>query len=326
MTAKRQSKAFESGKPAVTTLIAAALALGLGGCGSTGKTVPAPETEAPKTEAPRAEGDKPFISGAVTLSRQKVPDGGLLVIRTKSATEPAAEFEGMTFPFYPVGAQGSGEWESLLAVPFDHKPQKAAVKVTAGSSVTEVPFEIVDGGYPSEKLNVSPRHVNPRKKDLERINRERAEVGRIYSQISRERLWDKDFILPIPSLVTSRFGTKRVFNGQMQSFHQGIDLRAPIGTPIVAPAGGRVVMAKDLFFTGNTVLIDHGYGLVTLYAHMSKLEVKVGDRVQPGQKLGLSGMTGRASGPHLHWGIVINKLKVNPLDFVRKVEFAPTVK
>ena len=314
MTEKRRYEVFSNGCAAM--IVGATAWLVLGGCGSPGRTVPAPESEAPKADVSRTVAEKPVTIGAVTLSRQKVPDGGLLVIRMKSPVEPSVEFEGMAFPFYRAPDKGPDEWEALMAVPFDHKPQKATVKVSAAGTVTQVPFEIIDGGYPSEKLNVSPRHVNPKKKDLERINRERAEVGRIYAQISRERLWDKDFILPIPSVVTSRFGTKRVFNGQMQSFHQGIDLRAPIGTPIVAPAGGRVVLAKDLFFTGNTVLLDHGYGLVTLYAHMSKLEVKVGDRVQLGQRLGLSGMTGRASGPHLHWGIVINKLKVNPLDLI----------
>ena len=132
--------------------------------------------------------------------------------------------------------------------------------------------------------------------------------------IRREKYWKGSFQVPINSAVTSTFGNKRIFNGEMKSFHQGLDLRAAMGTPIHAASGGVIVLAKNLFMTGNTVLIDHGYGIFTVYAHMSKLQVKKGQEVKPGETLGLSGMTGRASGPHLHWGAVINRFKVNPTD------------
>jgi murein DD-endopeptidase MepM/ murein hydrolase activator NlpD len=127
-------------------------------------------------------------------------------------------------------------------------------------------------------------------------------------------------VLPIDSKVTSIYGTKRTFNGEMRSFHQGLDLRAKTGTPVRAPAGGTVVLAKDLFFTGNTVILDHGYGIFTIYAHMSKLGVKKGEKVNVKQQLGLSGATGRASGPHLHWGAQVNKSKVNPLELTRVMQ------
>ena len=141
-----------------------------------------------------------------------------------------------------------------------------------------LPLEIVDGHYKSETLKVDEKKVNPPKKELKRILREQAELKEIYSHLTHEKYWDGPFVLPVDSVVTSPFGSKRIYNGEMKSFHQGLDLRAHIGTPIHAASGGVVVLAKDLFFTGNTVLIDHGYGVFTVYCHMSALKVKNGDR------------------------------------------------
>jgi murein DD-endopeptidase MepM/ murein hydrolase activator NlpD len=119
------------------------------------------------------------------------------------------------------------------------------------------------------------------------------------------------------SVVTSVYGSQRLYNKIRTNFHNGVDFRAQVGTPIAAPQGGEVILAQDLYFTGWTVILDHGYGILTLYAHMSKLDVKVGQRVRKGEQLGLSGATGRVSGPHLHWGAIIHKQKVNALDLVK---------
>jgi murein DD-endopeptidase MepM/ murein hydrolase activator NlpD len=186
--------------------------------------------------------------------------------------------------------------------------------------VAKVPLQIVDGNYHEEKLKVSPKHVAPKKKDLIRIEKEQKEIGLLYKKIREEREWKGPFGFPIQSIVTSPYGGKRLFNGQLQSSHQGLDLRAKMRTPILAPTGGTVVLAKELFFTGNTVILDHGYGLFTIYAHMSKLKVKRGDVVTTGKLLGLSGMTGRASGPHLHWGAVLRAVKLDPLDLTRVID------
>jgi murein DD-endopeptidase MepM/ murein hydrolase activator NlpD len=159
--------------------------------------------------------------------------------------------------------------------------------------------------------------VNPKKKDLIRIRREQAEIAAIYKTITEQKHWDGPFALPIQSPVTSIFGTRRLFNGHQASFHQGLDLKAPEGSPIRSAAAGIVVLSKDLFFTGNTVLIDHGYGIFTIYAHLSKLGVAKGQAVKAGDLLGLSGATGRVSGPHLHWGAVIHRAKVNPSDLLK---------
>jgi murein DD-endopeptidase MepM/ murein hydrolase activator NlpD len=258
------------------------------------------------------------------LSSAQVTDGSAVLVTAhipkeliSGKTEVSGKFEGTEFWFYPAPERGEGTYEALIGVPHNHKPGPSQIVIKVGGKEQVVPIEIADAHYPSETLRVDNRHVNPSKKDLKEIMSDIAEVGKIYSHVTKEKYWKGPFVLPIRSKVTSVYGTKRVFNGEMRSYHTGLDLKAPMKTPIHAAAAGVVVLAKKLFFTGNTVMIDHGYGVVTLYAHMSKLKVKKGQHVEEGQLLGLSGMTGRANGPHLHWGVIINKVKVNPAEFIQ---------
>ncbi len=245
-------------------------------------------------------------------------DGGLLLVSVVMPGEtPYAEYEGQKVPLYPAPEKGANRWEAALGVPYNKAPGQDKIVVWLGkpgaSQRLELPFRIVAGNYRSEVLKVAERHVNPRKKDLLRIQREGAEIRKLYERLTLKKYWQGPFRLPIESPITSPYGTKRVFNGELQSFHQGLDLKAPTGTPIRAASAGEVILAKDLFMTGNTVILDHGYGVFTIYAHMSRLGVKPGDLVKRDQELGLSGMTGRASGPHLHWGAVVQKAKINPV-------------
>ena len=155
------------------------------------------------------------------------------------------------------------------------------------------------------------------KPDLARANREAKETQGIYATITNEMLWDEPFSVPIPGENSgTNFGHRRVFNGQPRAPHAGADLRAKTGTPIHATNRGRVVLAKNLFFTGNTVILDHGLGVYSLYAHLSRIDVKRGDLVTNGQLMGLAGATGRVTGPHLHWGIVVQGARVDPFTLV----------
>jgi murein DD-endopeptidase MepM/ murein hydrolase activator NlpD len=262
------------------------------------------------------------------LSNDSSADGSIVVltVHLPHKTDPnllSAALEGTkNIPFFEDAptAEGSFVYRAILAVPFNHAPGKVDVQVALPPSVGQtltLPLTIVDGHYRSEVLKVDERKVSPPAKDMKRITAEQQEIKQIYDQITREKFWRGPFSMPVKSTVTSPFGSKRVYNGEMKSFHQGLDLRARMGTPIHAPAAGRVVLAKNLFFTGNTVLLDHGYGVFTLYGHMSKLKVKKGDLVRTGTVLGLAGMTGRANGPHLHWGAIVHHLKVNPLDLTK---------
>jgi murein DD-endopeptidase MepM/ murein hydrolase activator NlpD len=267
--------------------------------------------------------DRDVQDFSVSLSSSEAVDGSIVLvnIHAPDKTAPAdimVTFEKTLYPVYPIGGQS---FRAVMAVPFNLKPGNYNVEVTLGKTIEaqtlSIPIQIKDGNYKSEVLKVAPKFTNPRKKDLIRIKKDQLEVGEIYRKITPIKYWDGPFVLPVDSIETSPFGTKRVFNGEMKSFHQGLDLRAQTGVKIFSAAPGVVVLARDLFFTGNTVLIDHGYGIYTLYAHLSKLDVKKGDKVSSRQQLGLSGATGRASGAHLHWGAVVHRSKVNPMDLIR---------
>lgn len=259
------------------------------------------------------------------ISSKEVKDGSIALLTVTlaegpdgKATAPEGEFEDIRIPFFPAFEKGPGVFQAVFGVPHSHAPGSAEVVVkVAGSKVAEIPFFIIDGGYRSETLQVTDeRKVKPNQKDMLRIMKEQAVLREVYDRVTPQRYWKGPFSLPMKSAITSPFGTKRVYNGEHKSSHLGLDLRAKIGTPIYSAAPGEVVVARNLFFTGRTVIIDHGYGVMTLYAHMNRIRVKVGQKVNQKQFLGLSGATGRVSGPHLHWMAIVQKMKVNPSDLV----------
>jgi murein DD-endopeptidase MepM/ murein hydrolase activator NlpD len=186
--------------------------------------------------------------------------------------------------------------------------------------IAQLGFTVEAADYSIENLKVDSKFVDPGKKALARIRREQKELKAIYQKITRKKYWNGPFVLPVNSATTSPYGGKRMYNGELRSFHSGLDLKAAVGVPITAPAPGVVVLAKDLYFTGGTVVLDHGYGVFTIYAHLSKVGVKVGKKVEQREILGLAGATGRVSGPHLHWTTQVSGVKVNPTEFVRVVQ------
>lgn len=261
----------------------------------------------------------------VELSSPKVANGSVLRIDVKGTPADTVlvngKFEAENVPFFNEAKNRS--WTAFLPVSFYQKPGRYSlvVEIKRRSEVKPIVFnpevEVIEGVYPSEVLKVAQKHVTPSKKDLIRIRKESVEIRAIYDRSTPEKLWNGELVLPVDNIVTSPFGVKRLYNGKLQNFHQGLDFRAPTGTPIMAPGDGRVVLAKDLFYTGNTVIIDHGFSIYTVYAHMSELKVRSGMHVSAKDLLGLSGSTGRATGPHLHWGAVVRKIKINPVDLMR---------
>ncbi|MBW2435874.1 MAG: M23 family metallopeptidase, partial [Deltaproteobacteria bacterium] len=179
-----------------------------------------------------------------------------------------------------------------------------------------VAVHIVAGNYKKEALRVAPRHVTPSPQNLKRIKNEKKEIRRIYASSSNTRLWYGSFNRPLAGDITSAFGSQRLFNGRLQSYHRGTDFRARAGTPVYASNFGVVRLAKNLFYSGNIVIVDHGKDIFTNYAHLSKIQVVEGRHVAKGEQIGLSGATGRVSGPHLHWGVKINGVYVDPLQFL----------
>ncbi len=164
-----------------------------------------------------------------------------------------------------------------------------------------------------EPLRVDPRYVEPPPGEAARIAAERERVARVWETGETRRLWAGPFRSPVGVPAGKNFGARRVFNGQARSRHNGVDFAAPEGSPVSAPAPGRVALAENQYFSGGTVILDHGGGLFTTYFHLSRLDVALGDLVEAGQRLGAVGATGRATGPHLHWGARLRGARIDPL-------------
>lgn len=182
-----------------------------------------------------------------------------------------------------------------------------------------VQLEIKQGVYKKEQIQVSQSKIKPNAKNQIRIKKEAKEASAIYSNYTQTRLWDSEFILPMESKITSPYGRARVFNGELRSYHGGTDFRASVGKEIKATNRGKVVIAKDRFLAGGSVVLDHGEGIFSMYYHCSKIYAKVGDIVEKGDIVALSGATGRVSGPHLHFGILVRGAQVDPLDFITQI-------
>lgn len=234
-----------------------------------------------------------------------------------------AKFTEQTIPIYEHPAKGAGNFFGLIGIGYYSKPETVSVTLEwtnrQGYHTAQIPLEIITGRYKSEKLKVQPRKVSPSKKDRTRIARERSELKSIYASSHIARLWHTSFQRPATGKVTSPFGSKRLLNGKVKSYHSGLDFRAPTGTPIYAANDGIVKLAKDLFYSGNHVIVDHGMSLFTGYSHLSEFKVKPGQTVYKGQEIGLAGATGRTNGPHLHWSARINGVRVDPMQLMELI-------
>jgi murein DD-endopeptidase MepM/ murein hydrolase activator NlpD len=210
-----------------------------------------------------------------------------------------------------------------VGVDLEKAPGKYRLRVTGQTSSGEkiacrVTLLVKAGRFATEKLHVGNQFVEPSPEQIQRADEERSRLREIFDRITPERLWNGTFRVPLDGVTTgSNFGRRRVLNGQPGSPHSGADFPAITGTPVHAAQRGRVVLAEELFFSGNTVVVDHGLGIYTFYGHLSEIGVKAGDAVEAGAVLGRVGATGRVTGPHLHWGLTVERARVNPLQIVR---------
>ena len=205
------------------------------------------------------------------------------------------------------------EWIGWGVIPLDASAGPAKFTVSYGVSATvtgELP--VVAKEFPEQRLTVESKFVNPPKAALARIERERKRLGAIYARRTALPPPSSPFVRPVPGDPTSEFGTRRIFNGEPRAAHPGIDLHAATGTPVLAAGPGKVALAENLYYSGGTVIVDHGGGLFTIYAHLSKIETKAGAMVKPGEELAKSGATGRVTGPHLHWGARVGESIFDP--------------
>jgi len=221
----------------------------------------------------------------------------------------------------PLMRGADGDWRGLigvdvLATPGAHPLTLTIERPGMPAATARHSVEVAEKAFPTRTLTVEPRYVEPPPDELDRLTREAVRLNALYRTVT-DRSPLQGMQEPIGGALTGGFGSRSVFNGQPRSPHAGTDFRGSVGTPIHAPAGGRVAMAEDLYFTGNTVVIDHGHGVYSILAHMSELGVRAGDEVAPGDLIGKVGATGRVTGPHLHWSIRLLGARVDPLSVLR---------
>ncbi|HMF94686.1 MAG TPA: peptidoglycan DD-metalloendopeptidase family protein [Vicinamibacterales bacterium] len=238
---------------------------------------------------------------------------GELVILSIAAPSAAGAMHVRAFGHDVAAYRVDGEWRALVGIDLDVKPGTHPVTVQTGSARTTYDLVVKPRAFRTRTLTVDPAFVTPPESERERIERETKLLDEVWKSSSPERLWSEEFVRPVPQPANSAFGTRSVFNGQPRNAHGGADFLSPAGTIILAPNAGRIAVARSLYFSGNTVVIDHGLGLFSTLAHLSAFDVHEGDRVTAGQRIGLVGATGRVTGPHLHWAVRASGARIDPL-------------
>jgi murein DD-endopeptidase MepM/ murein hydrolase activator NlpD len=243
--------------------------------------------------------------------------GGIAVIRIApdSAGAPLVQFLGQRV----MVVRQDGYWQAVVGLPLSLETGDQHVLVTGDPDSAErtIAFQVAPKQYPTQYLTIAnKRQVDPNADDLRRITRDQVSINRAFSTWSEELADDLRFDLPARGRFSSAFGLRRFFNNQPRQPHSGLDIAAPEGTDVTAPAAGTVIETGNYFFNGNTIFIDHGQGLISMYNHLSRIDVTIGMHVLRGQKIGAIGKTGRVTGAHLHWTLSLNNARVDPMLFL----------
>jgi murein DD-endopeptidase MepM/ murein hydrolase activator NlpD len=242
-----------------------------------------------------------------------VPGGVARVALGPAAVRPAA-FAG-ELPLLVLG-DATG-WTALVGIPLAATPGEARITLRSdGGSSRDIAYTVAPKRYAEQRLKVEPKTVDLSPDDLARFERERDHQKAVMATFSEPLPASLRMRVPTPGRRSSSFGLRRVFNGPARSPHSGMDIAAATGTPVVAPLAGRVIDVGDYFFNGRTVWLDHGGGLLSMVCHLSAINVDPGDGLEAGQRLGAVGATGRVTGPHLHWGVMLNRAMVDPALFI----------
>jgi len=258
---------------------------------------------------PAAKAQKNAGFRLISWSPQRLESGSPVLFRIE-LNQPADSLQGtwLDHPLVFTRAHQGNTWYALAGIDVEQAAgtyplQLTATEANGGELHASQQVDVLPGSYKTTTLHVEEKYVAPDAATLERIAADKVVKDAAFAHQVSEPLWNGSFRSPVPFAPTDSFGTRRMFNGKLASIHRGTDFHAPSGTPVVAANDGVVIIAQGMFYEGNLVVVDHGQQFSTLYMHLSKIEVKVGDRVHKGQRLGLSGATGRVTGPHLHLGV-----------------------
>lgn len=254
----------------------------------------------------------PLVSFAVDMVVRPgdLLPGGIVLIRAASDTPllSEAEFLGKRAAFYRYG---SGEFITLLPVDIETAPGEHTVTIRHGEGERKIPVTVKPYAFETKKLTLPEEKVTLSKEDQKRTEVEYLLLERLWKE-NTEKAWDGEFVSPTDTPVSEEYGVKRIMNEKKTSVHRGIDLKGKSGTPVRAINAGRIILRRDLFYGGNTLVIDHGMGLMSVYMHLSGYNVSDGAEVSKGDVVGFVGMTGRATGPHLHMSVKLLGISVNP--------------
>jgi murein DD-endopeptidase MepM/ murein hydrolase activator NlpD len=265
--------------------------------------------------------------GAVTLKASSgvTAQGNLIlaeVLGLKNLPDFTSEWDGRPMPLWRE-QESSATLHGLIGVDLEKAPGQYQWRVSwrgpeGKTQDCSVMITVRSGKFPTERLKVEKQFVQPDPEQEKRAEADQKKMKAIYDTVTPERLWEGKFRLPLSDVTTGgNFGRRRILNGEVRSPHAGVDFPAMTGTPVFASQSGKVVVAENLYYSGNTVVIDHGYGIYTMYAHLSAIVVQPEEMVKVGAEIGKVGATGRVTGPHLHWGLTIDHARVNAMQIAQ---------
>ena len=252
--------------------------------------------------------------GTISVTARAVQPGEVAVVSIDDVdgqAPPHVHAFGHDLPMYRDG----DHWRAIVGIDLDVKP--GTYSITAEPSGASYQLKVLAKTFRTRRLSVDEAFVTPPASAAARIAKEAALLAETWKTSAPERLWSTPFERPVPQPANSAFGTRSIFNGTPRSPHGGADFLSPAGTPILAPNAGRIAVAENLYYSGNTVIIDHGLGVFSMLAHLSRIEVTRDAHVHAGDRIGLVGATGRVTGPHLHWAVRVNDARVDPLSLLK---------
>ena len=250
-----------------------------------------------------------FSLGVNALPQHSPVPGGIVIIEIPLGTKKVHYLKNQTMIMKEENRKFA-----VIGIPLSASSGNHTITLQDHDNIkSKLNFEVLAKEYKEQHLTIkNKRKVNPEKRDMDRIGRDWTEMNRAFTHFDTGLETQTDFTLPVDGPISSPFGLKRFLNEQKRNPHSGLDIAAASGVAIKATAAGKVVARGNYFFNGNTILLDHGQGLISMYCHMSKLNVEMGDTLKSGDLIGEVGMTGRVTGPHLHWSVSLNNTRVDP--------------